>query len=178
MKIVIFDTETTGLLKPRAPLSEQPHIIEFGAIVVSGGKFKRDFNALINPGIKLSEEVTKITGIKDSDLEGKPTFKQAWDENIAGIVKGSDYWIAHNMPFDYGMLSNELERCDIKIPKPKKSCVCTVQEYAAAFGRRPKLSELYKFIVGEELEQTHRALDDARALYTLLEKDGFFSILS
>lgn len=176
MKTVIFDTETTGLLKPAAPLEEQPQIIEIGMVVMRDNKFESAHNFLINPGKPLPPEITKITGLKDEDLADKPSFAELLP-TILEIMGDSDFWIAHNMPFDYGMLMNELLRCGVKVPYPRESCICTVQEYAATFGRRPKLTELYKFVMNEELEQTHRALDDAQALYRLLEKDKFFELL-
>ena len=39
MKVIYFDTETTGLLKPKmVPLEKQPYIIDIGCIVVVDGK--------------------------------------------------------------------------------------------------------------------------------------------
>jgi len=52
--------------------------------------------------------------------------------------------------------------------------ICTVQEYHHLFGKRPKLTALYEHIIGRPLAQTHRALDDAMAVFEILDKDNFF----
>jgi hypothetical protein len=44
-------------------------------------------------------------------------------------------------------------------------------------GKRPRLVELYERIIGRPLMQTHRALDDAMAVYEILLKDDFFGLI-
>ena len=60
MKAVIFDTETTGLVKNRTiKLDNQPEIIEFyGALVDLGkkGKILKEVDTLIKPNKALSME--------------------------------------------------------------------------------------------------------------------------
>jgi DNA polymerase III epsilon subunit-like protein len=73
--------------------------------------------------------------------------------------------IAHNLPFDYSVLSFELARCAVKGFVWPRIGICTVQEHAEEWGRRPKLTELYAHYVGEDLAQSHRALDDVTALF-------------
>lgn len=177
MKAVIFDTETTGLLLPSsAPLEKQPRIIELGVAVVIDGKLEASHNWLINPEMEISDEITKITGITNEDLVGKPLFRQLLGE-IEEAFGGSDYGIAHNAPFDVGMLTNELALCSrTGFPWPKE-IICTVQEFTPLMGKRPKLVHLYENVMGKPLAQTHRALDDAMAVFEVLEKYRFFDQL-
>lgn len=174
MKAIIFDTETTGLMLPKvAPLEKQPRIIELGVITVVGGQLGEMHNWLINPGQEISAEITKITGIKNEDLVGKPSFSELLPELI-NIFSGASLLIAHNAPFDVGMLRNELLRAGCEdFPWPE-DVVCTVQEYKHMFGRRAKLTELYERVVGKPLAQTHRANEDAYAVYEVLAADNFF----
>lgn len=174
MNFLIFDTETTGLMAPSvAELEKQPRIIELAAAQVLGGEIVASRSWLINPGVPLSAEITKITGLKDSDLEGAPTFSEALPE-IAATFAWADVGIAHNAPFDVGMIGTELRLLgDAPFPWPKEM-LCTVQEYRHLLGERPKLTTLYEKLVGAPLIQTHRALGDVEALYAALAADGFF----
>lgn len=187
MRSIILDVETTGLLKPAAtPLEQQPQIIELGALYIDDdGSVIRTINQLLYPGVPLPKKITQITGITDEDLVDKPTFKGCLPLLIE-FFKGADSLIAHNAPFDAGMLKNELLRidcgCDYDhnytvadccFPWPKET-ICTIQEYKAMMGKWPKLTELYQKIIGEPLKQTHRALDDCIALHEILVKDDFF----
>lgn len=178
MKAIIFDTETTGLLLPSsAPLEKQPRIIELGAILVSTETgIIGELTQLINPEMEISAEITKITGITNEDLVGKPTFKE-YLPTLRAFFDGADMLICHNAPFDSGMLRNDLKRagCD-DFPWPAET-ICTAQEYTPVVGKRPRLLQLYEIIMGKPLAQTHRALDDAMAVYEILDKDKFFSQL-
>lgn len=177
MKTIIFDVETTGLLKTGAPLEQQPQIIELGAIYLNEGVVSAELTQLLDPGCVLPPIITKITGIKDKDLVGMPTFKKYLSQLI-NFFSDADMLIAHNAPFDVGMLKNELVRVDcIDFPWPKE-IVCTVQEYRAFMGKWPKMTELYSKVMGKPLEQTHRALDDCIALNEILTKGDFYMKVS
>lgn len=177
MKCVIFDTETTGLLMPSAaPIEKQPRIIELGVVVVEDNELVAEHNWLINPEQEISEEITKITGITNADLVGKPLFRQLLAE-IEEVFAGAEFGFAHNAPFDTGMLNTELLLCSrTGFPWPKE-IICTAQEYTHVMGKRPKLLQLYEHIIGRPLAQTHRAIDDAVALWEVLKKDDFISKL-
>lgn len=177
MKAIIFDTETTGLLLPSsAPVEKQPKIIELGAIAVSESGVLGELSQLLSPGQEITAEITKITGITNEDLVGKPTFAEFLPQ-LKDFFAGSDMLICHNAPFDTGMLKNDLIRAACEdFPWPT-TIICTAQEYTPVVGKRPSLKALYKHIIGEELAQTHRALDDVMAVYALLQKDKFFEQL-
>ena len=175
MKAIIFDTETTGLLLPSAaPLEKQPKIIEIGALLVDGETILAELSQLIDPGEDISAEITKITGITDADLVGMPTFKDALPV-LWPFFEGADALIAHNASFDAGMLRNELKRVGREdFPWPPKT-ICTVQEFVHVFGYRPNLKKLYERYTGNALQQTHRAIEDCRALHEALIAADFFS---
>lgn len=174
MRAIILDTETTGLLVPGAPLDQQPKIIELAILVTRDGEIIDRFEWLFNPGHPLDPQITKITGLTDADLAGKLGF-EPFHKSVAFVLVGADVIVAHNAPFDMGMLTNEFKRCGVD-PLPISATVeCTVQNYYHLFGRRPRLTELYEKILGKPLAQTHRAMDDCRALYEILVKDNFFN---
>lgn len=158
-----------------APLEKQPRIIELGAIAVEpNGTVFGELSQLLNPGIQISEEITKITGIKNEDLVGKPTFAE-FLPRLEEFVAGCDLIICHNAPFDMGMLRFDLRRCGAEktFPWPAE-ILCTAQEYAHLLSERPGLIHLYKAVFGRELAQTHRAVEDCRALLEVLMADKFF----
>lgn len=176
-KLLVFDTETTGLtLHARAPLRKQPHIIEFAAALYDCDtrKLIREYSTLINPGVPVSEEITKITGITQEAVlaYGVPVFAEV-QQDIADCFEQADISVAHNHPFDRAMLHFELERgrfavddfpwCDLQ--------VCTVEWFKPLYGRRAKLTEVYERVMGKKLVQTHRALDDVNALAEVALKE-------
>ena len=168
---LIFDTETTGLLKPSvSDLSEQPKIIELAVVAIDQSYERiREHSWLIYPAEELTPIITKITGLTNADLKGKPTFMEVLPE-IEEAFLGACRLIAHNMPFDSGMLRNELTRCNRQyaFPYPPNQ-LCTVQLASdLIFGRRAKLTELYEKTIGKPLAQTHRALDDVNALVEIV----------
>ena len=59
---VCLDLETSGLYP------KYDKIIEIGAVKVKNGQITDRFRSLVNPGRKLTEITTAITGIHDGDL--------------------------------------------------------------------------------------------------------------
>lgn len=172
-KSLVIDCETTGLLLPSvSDLNDQPRIIEFGAVVIQDGDVVQSYNQLINPGFDIETVITKITGITNDDLKGKPKFSDVADE-IYAMFEGAEMVIAHNVEFDSTMVRNEFKRMNRDIVMPE--LVCTVQEFYHIYGRRMKLTELYRYFLKKELKQTHRALDDVEALVEILQHINYWS---
>lgn len=173
MMVAIFDTETTGIIKHSLiDLKHQPFIIELGIILwdTTQKKKAKEYSWLLDPGIKLEAVITKITGLTDADLKGQPTFAEK-SNAIASVMAKADVAVAHNVEFDHAMIRNECTRCAFpKFPWPK-TLMCTVRQYEYAFGHRPTLIQLYAHVLGKPLAQTHRALDDCRALLEILQHD-------
>lgn len=166
-----MDFETTGLpLHPQAKLSLQPRIIEVGIVSIAyTGDILQEMSQLVDPGIEISAEITKITGITNDDLFGKPKFKDVLPDIVAMMAK-TNLLFAHNLPFDKFMLELELSRLGVEnFPWPQWE-LCTVQTYVDSMGFRPKLPFLYETIMGRPLNQTHRALDDCQALAEIVVK--------
>lgn len=170
-RIIVFDTETTGLtLHQHAALAKQPRIIEFGAIILQAGEVVEELSLLMNPEEPLTQEITEITGLKDADLVGQPLFK----DHLAALRAAFDscgHVMAHNLPFDKSLMMHELQRAAITdFPWPAKE-TCTVGLYREQWGRNPKLLELYADVMGRPLAQTHRALDDVKALVEIIQEE-------
>ncbi len=175
LTFAVFDFETTGLLLPSTvDVSKQPRAIELAVALVRGNAIIATHEWRFNPQQPLPAIITKITGLTDADLYDQPPFSQTLTE-IVSVFKKAAVGIAHNAPFDVGILTHELTRAKCStFPMPPRIC-CTVQEYFHQFGYRPKMTELYERILKRPLAQKHRALDDVRALVELLIHDNFFT---
>ena len=174
MLALVFDTETTGLVKhPRAKDEVQPRIIEWGGVLYDSAAkaVVREHHVIVNPKQPLEEIITKITGLTDADLADQPEFREVLGP-LREMFAAADALVAHNLPFDHNLMELELARCgERNWPWPRHN-VCTVQEHAEEWGRRPKLLELYQHYTGEPLAQSHRALEDVMALVKVCELSG------
>lgn len=176
---LVFDTETTGLtLHPDADVRKQPKVIEFGAMLISldDGSIAEEANIMINPGEQITDEITGITGITNDDLKDALTFEQALPQ-IRRLFEAAACVVAHNLPFDRALIRGELARRDLsEFPWPGRE-VCTVALYREEWGKNPRLTELYEAVMGKPLEQTHRALDDVRALVEIIQKEELWRLM-
>jgi DNA polymerase III epsilon subunit-like protein len=118
MKIIIFDTETTGLPKSRQSLvtdtHDWPHIVQFSYIIydMTTNKLDKVFDSIIclDESIEIPEESSNIHGItKELSLEKGNPIKIVIDEFMEDI-KQCNMLIAHNMEFDMNMVIVELLR--------------------------------------------------------------------
>lgn len=178
--LLVWDTETTGLtLHPAAALAKQPRIIEFGAVLLCGvtGAVLGEFSQLIHPGEPVSAEITKITGITNDALAGQPTLA-AYLPELRRAFGGARAMVAHNLEFDRNVLGYELQRLGVDdFPWPS-GAHCTMALYTPDWGRNPKLSELYLALLGRPLAQTHRALDDVKAMVEFIQAEQLWELMT
>ncbi len=164
--MIIFDTETTGLvLTDVTSLSKQPRIIEFAAVKVDSKlKVVDEIDFMCNPGIEISPKITQITGITNDDLKDKEPFAAHYSE-LCDFFLGERSLLTHNAPFDVALLKFDLMRIDkvLQFPWPHKH-ICTIKETRHLKGKALKLINLYEMAMGKKLAQTHRAMDDVEAL--------------
>ena len=162
MRTLIFDTETTGLVKNSlTPLDKQPSVIEFFGLVLNDNEEVESFTTLINPGFKIEYIITNITGITNDMLSDKPKFRES-AETIKNMIEGADEVVAHNLAFDKAMLDFEFMRLDTELKWP--AMICTVEATRHLKGHRLNLMALYEMLFSERFTEAHRAENDVRAL--------------
>lgn len=168
--IVIFDTETTGLIKPSVvDIKEQPQIIEFFGYKVerTGSELKivDQFHQYYKPEKPIDDFITKITGISDKTVEHSPSFLDVF-HNFSAFHVGVEEWVAHNCAFDAAMVANEVSRIGkiIHFPFPPKHS-CTVKATMQFEQRRLTLTNLHKYLFGVGFEDAHSAKGDVDALF-------------
>lgn len=154
----VFDTETTGL----DPKSNR--VVEIGAIRFDSQGIRSRFNVLINPEIRMPQEVTKINGITDVMLKDQPVAKQVIPDFMHFI--GDSVLIAHNAPFDINFINEELLRNGLT---PIKNRVLDTIVFAkTVFPELPKYSlQTLAIQFGINAKNAHRAEDDARVCMEL-----------
>ncbi len=102
-KSIIFDTETTGK-------DEEDRIIQVGAITVESNdkEYSVLHNELCSSDIPIKVVAMSIHGIRQIQLEGKPSFKESdFFKHLNELNSEDNYLIAHNLDFDLGMLKKE-----------------------------------------------------------------------
>src|SRR3990172_7857808 len=111
-KMIVFDTETTGLPgKGNTPIDQQPHIIEFAAIKLTDDTLEEvdRMQFLCKPPIKIEPIITNITGLNDEILANEKPFS-AYLEQLQKFFFGQWTMVAHNLPFDRSIMIFELKR--------------------------------------------------------------------
>lgn len=178
--ILIFDTETSGLppfkmvqnrrtiASPERYLKywDECRIVEIAwEVYQSDGTFVKSYTSLIRPDtFQISSESTKIHGITHEEAfdKGKPI--QEVLSTFQNDLQKVHTIVAHNIDFDYNVILSEYLRQSLSIDSLKtKTQICTMKDYLQSNRKWPKLKELYYECFQEELQQTHRALDDAQA---------------
>jgi ATP-dependent DNA helicase DinG len=149
-ELVAIDLETTGLD------IQNDSIIEIGAVRMVDGKITAEYSTFVDPEIQIPALITQITGIKQDDVTGAPRIQDVLPQ-VSEFVRGAPV-IAHNIRFDMGMLQERYQILQdiIRIDTYELASVLmpTAERY--------NLTSLTQAF-GIELENAHRALDDARA---------------
>ena len=169
-KLVIFDTETTGLDFQR------DEIIEFSAVVleVQNGQavVVREYDNLVtlSPGNSVPAKITELTGISNEDIANRGVPKEQVCRDIAEMFSGNTLLLAYNAHFDLSFLFYLLLRSgDPMILKGKdKLDLLTVYK-----DRRPFPHKLCNAIEAYGLTgkvvNSHRAIDDVLATVAVME---------
>ena len=170
-RLVIFDTETTGLLFSR------DEIIEFAAAVVENRNgiptVVEEYDELIalSPGGFVPPKIEQLTGISTQDLRERGLPKTRVAQDIARMIKGNTLLLAYNAHFDLSFLYYFLLRHgDPMILKGKdKLDLLTVYK-----DRRPYPHKLCNAIEAYGLTgkvvNSHRAVDDCVATVAVMEE--------
>jgi len=184
MKLLLFDTETTGLPKSREPAAKGPnnwpHLVSIAWIVMENDVIIDQKYFIIQPEWEIPEESIKIHGITQENAIalGLPLRSVL----TMFLSEKCDLLVAHNMNFDFNVLVNAI-LWDSKLPYPVlPKTFCTMESSRSickfSFGngrsgfKSPKLSELYRFILRKDPIQTnlHNSLYDVQLLVEVVKQ--------
>ena len=162
-RVVVFDTETTGLK------TDEDEIVQIAAVEVIEGVPGRTFEVYINTPRDLGDSV-RIHRITREILEARGVTPFAGLQAFAEFV-GESAIVAHNLPFDLAMLKAGLTRHEIAFDFAAISTFDTLN-ISRRLHPDQKSFTLGDLLTAFELEgaNTHNALDDVRATVGLLLK--------
>ena len=169
-RLMLFDTETTGLAFSR------DEIIEFAAVVVErqGGEVvvTREYDQLItlSPGSLVPPEIERLTGISNEDIREKGIPKQQLCRNIGEMIAGNTLLLAYNAHFDLSFLFYLLLRDgDPAILKGKdKLDLLTVYKDRHSYPHK-LCNAIEVYGLGDKVVNSHRAVDDVLATVEVMK---------
>ena len=169
-RLVLFDTETTGLNYVR------DEIIEFAAVVVEriDGKVTivQEYDQLVtlSPGGFVPENIQKLTGISTPDIQERGIPKTRVCRDIAEMIRGNTLLLAYNAHFDLSFLFYLLLRHgDPAILKGKdKLDLLTVYRDRRDFPHK-LASAIDAYGLTGKVVNSHRAVDDVIATVAVME---------
>lgn len=157
----VVDVETTGLDQDNDKVIELAvrrfkydptgHIVEIG----------RSWSWREDPGIPLTEDVIRLTGITDQELAGRRI-----DDRIAtDILASASLIIAHNAAFDRPLVEKRLPN----LPQARWACTCSEIDWRSAGFEGRALGWLCSQLGW--FYDAHRAEGDVDAVITLLRHE-------
>jgi DNA polymerase-3 subunit epsilon len=157
--ICFFDLETTGtnVAKDR--------IVEISILKILPDGSKEHKTWLVNPEMKIPDEVVAIHGISNEMVADKPAFKELSRE-IYQFIKDSDLAGFNSDRFDIPLLAEEMLRAEVDFDM-KNMVSVDVQTIFHKMEQRT-LSAAYKFYCNKELTDAHSAKADTEATYEVL----------
>ena len=167
-RLVLFDTETTGLSCSR------DEIIEFAAVVVepqAGVVQEYDELISLSPGGFVPPKIQALTGISTQDIRERGISKERVCRDIAEMIRGKTLLLAYNAHFDLSFLFYLLLRSgdpDILRGKDKLDLLTVYRDRRSYPHRLCSAIEAYG--LSGKVVNSHRAIDDVLATLAVMEE--------
>lgn len=154
----VVDIETTGLDPKR------DRITEIAAISVRDGKREESFHTLVNPGRKLDQRITELTGLTDERLKDAPPVGEVIGDFLRFEKTGC--LLGHSVLFDYSFLKRTAVNAGQSFERKGIDTLAISRKYLQSLESRalPYLCGYF-----EIPHDAHRALSDAEAALALYE---------
>ena len=169
-KYILFDTETTGN-------QEEDRIIQVGAMVVDTSGEVEVFDELCSTTIPIKIEAMAVHGITPDLIEGKGVFTNTnFYKTLQKLNNQDNFLIAHNMPFDMGMMKKEGFVPNIRIidtlrvakhllPEQKSKALQYLRYALELYKEEQAEAEKYGIVI-----KAHDAIGDVLVMKLLLSK--------
>ncbi|MEJ2177522.1 MAG: exonuclease domain-containing protein [Gammaproteobacteria bacterium] len=156
---VVVDIETTGRR------SDANRITEIAAVKMQNSEVLDRWESLINPCRSIPTGITKLTGISNKMVADAPVFSEIADEFRA--FSADAVFVAHNVRFDYGFISDEFRRLQQTYHRPTLCSCAQMRKWYPGLKSYSLKNLCENFHIG--LETHHRAMCDAEAAAELLK---------
>ncbi len=182
MKALVFDTETTGMVKWNEPPEHpgQPDLVQLAMILVACDSWKIvsrvSLILQLAEGVEIEPEAEATHGISADDCARYGVAPIVAVSLFNQLCMQTDILVAHNMSFDQSIMLTALQRLGDRPNRMEgKQIVCTkeattdVLKLPGKYGnyKWPTLAEAYRHYTGREIEGAHDALADAEACLTV-----------
>lgn len=191
-KILLFDTETTGLSM------YLDRIIEYASVSVLDGVVVKERSVLINWGIEIPSFITELTGITQQDIIDNGISPKEFLQVLTEELSWADLIIAHNLPFDLSKIhhlliqfgvENGIDKFNIDYfdslslvrdhiakddtPRKPRRNAKDYESKMIEWEEKKKLMQTHQVssvcrYFNIELDGAHRALNDVIAIYDIL----------
>jgi DNA polymerase-3 subunit epsilon len=181
MKVLVFDTETTGLPEKNALIAEQhrwPYIVQLSYILFDTEKksLLKTVNVIIKipEHVRIPPECTALHSLTQDICQLKGDLIKPILETFLQTVKEADVLVGHNIAFDKNMITVECKRqgltydilqtsaeyCTMKETKELVGIKGTYSNTGMIFFKYPKLAELYSYLFTEVPKGMHDSMAD------------------
>lgn len=187
MRVIVFDTETTGLPKFRKahPSKSElyPYICQFSWLVYDDKTnefYTRDYIIKLPKGVTIPEVCIKIHGITNEKMLSEGVdIKEVLKEFTRDWLK-CQILIAHNFDFDNRVIQAEyfrnepinwlgrhrkIEYCTMNYGKKFTNIQLPSKFNSGTYQKPPKLIELHKELFSSEPSNLHNSLVDVLACF-------------
>lgn len=162
-EVAILDTETTGL-------ERDARVTEVAVVIVAlpSGRIVRRSAQLVDPGCPVPSAVTRLTGITDAMVAGRPQIADLWPRIVAAV--GDRPVVAHNARFDRERLEYEVDRVAAVLPPWRWWCSAAIARrlYPGRKGNGGYSLGPLAAALGVRTGKAHRALGDCLTTAGLL----------
>lgn len=166
MKVIYFDTETSGLN------CRNCKIIELAMLTVVDGEIVEEYDEFINIGQALSPKIISLTGITNEMLAEEGQSEETVAIDLKKKLTEDTIMIAHNAQFDLSFIYFLLKR---HYPDEAEDIVGNIQWLDTLTVLKDRMDYPHKLVdavehYGVEKVNFHRAIDDTKALYSVTQE--------
>ncbi len=154
-----LDVETTGL-SPRTS-----RVCEVALIGFQGNCRVCHFSSLVNPGLPIPPETSRIHGITDEMVKNSPAFP-ALAPRLIALLEGTVI-VAHNTDFDLSFMEMEFARAGLRLPELPVIDTLYIARRLGTFTNN-RLGTIAKEL-DISTENWHRALSDVEMTRKIFE---------
>ena len=182
-KVIVFDTETTGLPTDWSLANFRhenwPHIVQLCWVAIAiDEEHSKAFiggtsGGIVKPRIAIPENLETLHGISTAKALQDGRYPEDICREFIFDTIGVQGIVAHNADFDRNVVRAELER-QFDVGKSQQAgyfsihwgnlqFYCTMKQAKMPNGKWPKLAELYRWLFNEDFEGAHTAQADVVA---------------